>query len=168
MSLSGVGGASKKKTALDRRHPARRRLGSASKQKGRQAHGGASIAPGFQPSLTGATTSRGALRLGGRGPLALPRAVAAHRRNRRELRYLSLGCTRITDAGLAHLKGLLSLEQLDLLGAKITYSRVAELQNALPNCKITFQLCNVSPAHRPLDATSTERVSALACWTSAR
>ena len=42
----------------------------------------------------------------------------------------------ITDAGLVHLKGLTKLESLDLSRTKITDAGIAELQQALPNCKI--------------------------------
>ena len=38
--------------------------------------------------------------------------------------------------GLVHLKGLTRLETLTLGGTKITEAGVAELQKALPNCKI--------------------------------
>ena len=43
----------------------------------------------------------------------------------------------ITDAGLAHIKGLTQLQVLNLGGTKITDAGVADLQKALPNCKIT-------------------------------
>jgi len=44
--------------------------------------------------------------------------------------------TQITDAGLVHLKDLTNLQDLELEGAKLTDSGVAELQKALPNCEI--------------------------------
>ena len=45
-------------------------------------------------------------------------------------------CTKITDAGLVHLKGLTNLQELDLSRTRTTDAGVAELQKALPNCKI--------------------------------
>jgi len=41
-----------------------------------------------------------------------------------------------TDAGLVHLKGMTQLQKLDLSGWWITDAGVADLQKALPNCKI--------------------------------
>ena len=45
-------------------------------------------------------------------------------------------CTKITDAGLVHLKGLTNLQELDLSRTRTTDAGVAVLQKALPNCKI--------------------------------
>jgi len=42
----------------------------------------------------------------------------------------------ITDSGLVHLKGLTNLQQLYLEDTQITDAGVADLQKALPNCKI--------------------------------
>ena len=42
----------------------------------------------------------------------------------------------ITDGGLEHLKGLTSLKELNLFGTKVSDTGVANLQKALPNCKI--------------------------------
>ena len=44
--------------------------------------------------------------------------------------------TKITDAGLVHLKGLTSLQELYLMRTKITDAGVAKLKEALPNCQI--------------------------------
>ena len=44
---------------------------------------------------------------------------------------------KVTDAGLVHLKGLTSLQSLSLYRSQVTDAGVAELQKALPNCKIT-------------------------------
>ena len=52
------------------------------------------------------------------------------------LKFLFLSDTRIGDAGVVHLTGLTSLKSLDLRGTKVTDAGVAELQKALPNCKI--------------------------------
>ena len=43
----------------------------------------------------------------------------------------------ITDAGLVHLKKMTKLETLILTGTPITDAGVAELQQALPNCRIS-------------------------------
>ncbi len=47
--------------------------------------------------------------------------------------------TQITDAGLAHLTGLTALESLSLDGTQITDAGVRELEQALPNCYISFR-----------------------------
>lgn len=43
---------------------------------------------------------------------------------------------RVTDAGLKELVTLEGLKELDLVGTKVTDAGVADLQKALPNCKI--------------------------------
>ena len=53
------------------------------------------------------------------------------------LSSLYLWGTQVTDAGLVHLKGLTNLICLELAEARGTDAGVAELQRALPNCKIT-------------------------------
>jgi hypothetical protein len=45
---------------------------------------------------------------------------------------LDLRETRITDAGLAHLKGLIKLFDLDLRGTQVSRAAVRELQLMLP------------------------------------
>ena len=50
---------------------------------------------------------------------------------------LSLIGTTITDAGLVHLKRLTRLQRLVLDFTKVTDAGVADLQKALPNCKIS-------------------------------
>ena len=50
---------------------------------------------------------------------------------------LNLSGWKITDAGLVHLKGLTKLETLSLNFTKVTDAGVADLQKALPNCKIS-------------------------------
>ena len=54
-----------------------------------------------------------------------------------EVVEVSLGNRKITDAGLVHLKGLVNLQTLDLAFTKTTDAGVADLQKALPNCKIS-------------------------------
>ena len=55
-----------------------------------------------------------------------------------ELQELSLfGCQNVTDAGLAHLKDLTNLQTLNLRFTQVTDAGIAELQQVLPNCKIT-------------------------------
>ena len=53
-----------------------------------------------------------------------------------ELIALHLGGTEITDAGLEQLKGLSSLDTLDLTEIKVTIEGVNKLKQALPDCKI--------------------------------
>jgi len=54
------------------------------------------------------------------------------------LEGLWLDETQITDAGLGHLKGLSQLQDLYLLDTRITTKGVADLQKALPNCRIVL------------------------------
>ncbi|QDU15061.1 Serine/threonine-protein kinase PknB [Gimesia maris] len=52
------------------------------------------------------------------------------------LTVLSLDGNQVTDVGLQHLHGLKKLEYLDLESTKVTPQGIADLQKALPNCKI--------------------------------
>ncbi len=52
------------------------------------------------------------------------------------LERLFLDGTGVTDAGLEHLKGLTELRVLQLYATQVTDAGVANLQKALPNCKI--------------------------------
>ena len=45
--------------------------------------------------------------------------------------------SKVTDAGLVHLKGLTKLGTLNLTDTKVTAAGVKDLQAALPNCKIS-------------------------------
>ena len=49
---------------------------------------------------------------------------------------LALGHTKITDAGLKDVAKMQKLEKLDLTATQITDAGAAELQKALPKCKI--------------------------------
>jgi formylglycine-generating enzyme required for sulfatase activity/Leucine-rich repeat (LRR) protein len=59
-----------------------------------------------------------------------------HLKGLTNLQNLQLLETRITDAGLVHFKGLTNLQKLHLSFTQVTDAGVAELQKALPNCKI--------------------------------
>ena len=52
------------------------------------------------------------------------------------MQELGLGLTQVTDAGLIHLKGLTKLKWLHLDDTQVTGAGVADLEKALPNCKI--------------------------------
>ncbi len=52
------------------------------------------------------------------------------------LQHLDLSHTLITDAAIAHLRVLQALEHLDVEGTRITEQGAAELQKALPRCKV--------------------------------
>ena len=52
------------------------------------------------------------------------------------LQHLALMNTKVTDAGLEHLNGLIKLESLFLEGTQVTDEGVEKLQQALPKCKI--------------------------------
>ena len=55
-----------------------------------------------------------------------------------ELKRLNLNDTRITDAGLMHLKGMTELRILFLYDTQVTDAGIAELKQALPNCVIRY------------------------------
>jgi len=56
-----------------------------------------------------------------------------------EVVEVDLNGTQVTDAGLVHLKGMTTLEELRLYYTRITGAGIAELGRALPNCKIKGQ-----------------------------
>lgn len=53
-----------------------------------------------------------------------------------QLRSLFLSDTQVTDQGLQTLKSFSSLKLLTLQGLSVTPQAVAELEAALPNCKV--------------------------------
>ena len=61
-----------------------------------------------------------------------------HLQGQTDLTYLNLGKTGVTDAGLVHLKDLKQLGYLNLGETGVTATGVAELQKALPNCRIDW------------------------------
>ena len=63
-------------------------------------------------------------------------AGLAHLKGLTNLTDLNLYRTQITDAGMVHLKGLTGLQGLDLYGTQVTEAGIAELQKALSDCKI--------------------------------
>ena len=64
-------------------------------------------------------------------------AGLVHLKGLTNLRTLDLKTTlQITDARLVHLKELTKLRELDLEDTQATDAGIAELQKALPNCKI--------------------------------
>jgi uncharacterized protein (TIGR03067 family) len=69
-------------------------------------------------------------------PSQITDAGLVHLKGLTGLQTLYLRSTKITDAGLVHLKGLTGLQTLYLRSLKVTDTGVADLQKALPNCKI--------------------------------
>ena len=63
-------------------------------------------------------------------------AGLVHLKGLTSLDHLNLTHTQITDAGLEHLKGLTSLTTLDLSRTKITDAGLEQIKAALPNCDI--------------------------------
>ena len=64
-------------------------------------------------------------------------ADIVHVKDMTKLQTLDVGQTPTTDAGLVYLKGLTNLYSLNLRYTQVTDAGIAELQKALPNCKIT-------------------------------
>lgn len=64
-------------------------------------------------------------------------AGLAHIKGLKDLRELYLFNARVTDAGLADLKGLKNLNRLHLNRTAVTEAGIREIQAALPNLKIT-------------------------------
>ncbi|OYV92685.1 MAG: hypothetical protein B7Z73_04670 [Planctomycetia bacterium 21-64-5] len=63
-------------------------------------------------------------------------AELAHLAALTELTSLYLDDTQVTDAGLAHLHGLKNLERLSFSRTRATLKGRAELQRALPDCRV--------------------------------
>ena len=63
-------------------------------------------------------------------------AGLVHLKGLTELQKLNLSRSNITDAGLVHLKGLTGLVALDVGNTKITDAGIAELKKALPKCSV--------------------------------
>ncbi len=70
----------------------------------------------------------------------------------KQLKKLILERTRITDIGLKHLHDLKKLEDLDLRETKVTSQGIADLQKALPNCKIKsdFETKPITTSNSPM------------------
>ena len=64
-------------------------------------------------------------------------AGLVHLKGMTKLQWLRLiGSIKVTNAELLHLKGLTKLQRLSLIETNVTDAGVADLQKALPNCKI--------------------------------
>jgi predicted nucleic acid-binding Zn ribbon protein len=63
-------------------------------------------------------------------------AGLVHLKELRRLQLFKLTGKRITDAGLVHLSGLSALKELYLGATRVTDAGIAELQKAIPNCRI--------------------------------
>jgi hypothetical protein len=63
-----------------------------------------------------------------------------------KLNWLSLERTAVTDAGLIHLKSCTGLKNLSLLKTNVTAEGVADLQRAIPQCKITWDGGMIEPS----------------------
>ncbi|QEG15978.1 protein kinase domain-containing protein [Gimesia maris] len=69
-----------------------------------------------------------------------------HLQDLKNLRDLRLDLTPVSDAGLQHLYSLKKLENLDLRETKVTSQGIADLQKALPKCKIESDFKTKPPA----------------------
>jgi hypothetical protein len=72
----------------------------------------------------------------GRYRTRITAAGLAHLKGLTNLSYLCLGGTRVTDAGLAHLEALTHLTRLVLNGTRVTDAGATELHQALPRLEI--------------------------------
>ena len=63
-------------------------------------------------------------------------AGVAHLRGLPRLQIVALEEAAITDAGLAHLKALTQLQELSLKGTEVTETGIRELQKAQPKVKV--------------------------------
>ena len=64
-------------------------------------------------------------------------AGLVHLKGLTNLQDLKLGGTKITDAGLVHLKGLTNLQELHLSDTQVTDAGLAAMQQTLPTCEIS-------------------------------
>jgi internalin A len=69
-------------------------------------------------------------------PIPVTDAGLKHLNCMQSLRVLDLSGLKVTDAGLKHLSDLKGLQHLNLFDTGVTDAGVAELQKALPKCKI--------------------------------
>ena len=65
-----------------------------------------------------------------------PKVLKQYLKGLTSLEELDLSDTQITDAGLEDLKGLTRLEELYLHGTQVTDAGIKELRKALPKCLI--------------------------------
>jgi hypothetical protein len=72
-------------------------------------------------------------------------AGLAHFAECRELQLLWLSATRITDQGLAQVKGYKKLNSLNLFTTQVSPTKVVELAKALPQCQIMGKESNGEP-----------------------
>ncbi len=71
------------------------------------------------------------------GAAGISDAGVAHLRGLAKLHTLDLSATAVTDSGLIYLAGLSNLRDLDLKYTLVTGAGVAKLQAALPDCDIS-------------------------------
>jgi hypothetical protein len=57
-------------------------------------------------------------------------------RGLKDIKFLNLGGTQVTDAGIVQLKELTSLKTLRILDTQVTDAGVEDLKKALPQCDI--------------------------------
>ena len=63
-------------------------------------------------------------------------AGLVHLKGLTKLKKLRLDGTQVTDAGLEHLTGLASLSELNLAGTRVTETGMIDLKQALPRLRI--------------------------------
>lgn len=66
-------------------------------------------------------------------------AGLVHLKELPNLKYLDLRFTRITDVGLGHLKGVKKLENIYLGGTKVTPAGVKGFQQHFPSCNVILK-----------------------------